>query len=60
MIAAHELNERISSMLWKLGVLPHAPLKIARKTKDVVQIEQSGKTIEIPAKLAAQIAVHNN
>ena len=59
MIAAYQLNEQVSSALWKLGVLPNSPLKILEKTKDSVQIEQSKKTFNIPAKLAARIAIHN-
>ena len=56
-IAANQINEQISTALWKLGILYDAPLEIYEKSKDTIQIRQNGKTFEIPAKLAARIAV---
>jgi Mn-dependent DtxR family transcriptional regulator/Fe2+ transport system protein FeoA len=58
-IAGTQISQQISASLWKLGVLPDSSLTILEKDKDAVQIKQGDKTINIPANLAARIAVKN-
>ncbi len=51
------INEHISAALWKLGVLPSEQLQVLNKEENSIQIKQGDKTINIPTKLAARIAV---
>ncbi|MEM1122689.1 MAG: metal ABC transporter permease [Bacteroidota bacterium] len=56
-IAQQQINEAISSQLWKLGLLPESRFKIERKNKEMVIIEVNGKEVVIPKVLAQRINV---
>ncbi|MEM6322006.1 MAG: iron chelate uptake ABC transporter family permease subunit [Bacteroidota bacterium] len=56
-IANQQINETITTQLWKLGILPKSRFKIERKNKEMVQIEVNGQNITIPRVLAQKVNV---
>ena len=57
-IAIYQINDYISTTLWKLGVLPEEQIQIINKNEESIKVRQGDKTIEIPSNLAAIIAVY--
>ena len=56
-IEVNQINEYISTALWKLGLMPEEEIQLINKDENSVKVQQGDKTIEIPSKLAARIAI---
>ena len=56
-IEINQINEYISTALWKLGLMPEEEIQVINKDEISVKVQQGDKTIEIPSKLAARIAI---
>ena len=56
-IAHKQVNETISTQLWKLGLMPDSRFKIDRKNKELIFIEVDGKEVIIPEVLAQKVNV---
>ncbi len=56
-IEINQTNEYISTALWKLGLMPEEEIQVINKDEISVKVQQGDKTIEIPSKLAARIAI---
>ena len=56
-IAQQQVNEAISTQLWKLGLLPDSQFKIDRKNEEMIFIEVNGKEVMIPTILAKRVNV---
>ncbi|MEM1318695.1 MAG: iron chelate uptake ABC transporter family permease subunit [Bacteroidota bacterium] len=56
-IAQQQVNERITSQLWKLGLLPDTPFYIRKKETDQIVIMINDKRLSVPSDLARRINV---
>ncbi len=56
-IAQKQVNETISTQLWKLGLMPDSRFKVGRKNKELIFIEVNGKEVIIPEVLAQKVNV---
>ena len=56
-ISGSQIDERIESELWELGLLPEAIFSIEKIGTDYVKIRTGSKKITIPASLAKEIKV---
>lgn len=56
-IAQKQVNETISTQLWKLGLMPDSRFKIDRKNRELIFIEIDGKEVIIPEILAQKVNV---
>ena len=56
-IASHQISERISSHLWKLGLLPQSTFSVRSKAQDHIEIESNGKQYKLPIRIARMVNV---
>lgn len=56
-IAKTQINDKIESELWELGLLPNSQVTILQIEKDSIKIKSGTKNIDIPAALAEKINV---
>ena len=56
-IASYQINERVSSHLWKLGLLPLSTFSVSVVAPDHVEIESNGKQYRLPIQVARMVNV---
>lgn len=56
-ISIKQPGEYISSRLWQLGLLPDTIFSVSKKERDYIEVEQSGKHVQIPNDLARRVKV---
>jgi len=56
-IAKQQLNEHISSELWKLGLLPDTTFTIKKSGKKFVEVEYNGKVVKLSKSLARRVNI---
>ncbi len=56
-IAAKQPGEHVSSRLWQLGLLPDTAFSILNKAPEYIEVEQSGKHIQVPVDLARRVKI---
>lgn len=56
-IAAKQMNEHITTELWKLGLLPEMDIEIIKDENAAIQVRSNGHVISIPRDIAGQISL---
>jgi ABC-type Mn2+/Zn2+ transport system permease subunit/Mn-dependent DtxR family transcriptional regulator len=56
-IAAKQPGEHVSSRLWQLGLLPDTAFSVLSKAPEYIEVEQSGKHIQVPVDLARRVKI---
>jgi ABC-type Mn2+/Zn2+ transport system permease subunit/Mn-dependent DtxR family transcriptional regulator len=56
-IAAKQPGEHVTARLWQLGLLPETAFSISKKETEFIEVQQSGKLIQVPVDLARRVKI---
>lgn len=56
-IAARQPGEHVTARLWQLGLLPDTAFSISKKEGEFIEVEQSGKLVQVPNDLARRVKI---
>lgn len=56
-IAAKQPGEHVTGRLWQLGLLPDTAFSISKKESEFIEVEQSGKLVQVPNDLARRVKI---
>lgn len=56
-IAAKQPGEYVTARLWQLGLLPDTAFSISKKENEFIEVEQSGKLVQVPNDLARRVKI---
>ena len=56
-IAAKQSSEHTTARLWQLGLFPEKLFLVKKKEESMIEVEQSGKVIQVPLDLARRVHV---
>lgn len=58
-IAQNQINEKIASKLWQLGLLPNEQVEVLEKGENFIRVRQNNKEITMPRDLARKVDVES-